>query len=143
MMKTVNIVYRKWTIAIVAILYCLLSPFVVQTFAAFENTGTGARGAALGDTYVAVGDDILSLMYNPAGLAQVHTKEVTSEYSRLFTGLTDGSNLSQSYLGYGQPIRWGGTMSFGWKQLSLDNLYTERTLSPFLIVAVEPFCKVY
>jgi hypothetical protein len=98
-------------------------------FAAFENTGTGARGAALGDNYAAMGDDVHSLMYNPAALARVQQKEISTEYSRLYTGLSDGSNLSQSFLGYGQPISWGGTVAIGWKQFSLDQLYRERTLS--------------
>ena len=96
---------------------------------AFEDTGTGSRATALGDAYVAMGDDLLSLAYNPAGLARVHEKEMTTEYAKLFTGLTDGSNISQTYLSYGQPIPWGGTLAVGWKQFSLDNLYKERTLS--------------
>jgi hypothetical protein len=97
--------------------------------AAFEDTGTGSRATALGDAYVAMGDDLLSLAYNPAALASVKEKELTSEYAKLFTGLSDGSNLSQTYLSYGQPIPWGGTLAVGWKQLSLDDLYKERTLS--------------
>ncbi len=97
--------------------------------AAFEDKGTGARGTALGDTYVVMGDDILSLAYNPASLARVHQKEMTSEYAKLFGGLTDGSSLGQTYLAYGQPIQWGGTLAASWKQFSLDDLYKERTLS--------------
>jgi hypothetical protein len=105
-------------------------PFAMPSaYAAFEDKGTGARGTALGDTYVAMGDDVLSLAYNPAALARVHGREVTSEYAKLFTGLSDNSNLAQSYLAYGQPIKWGGTMAFSYKQFGLDNLYTERTLS--------------
>lgn len=105
-------------------------PFAMPSaYAAFEDTGTGSRATALGDAYVAMGDDLLSLAYNPAGLARVHEKEMTTEYAKLFTGLTDGSNISQTYLSYGQPIPWGGTLAVGWKQFSLDNLYKERTLS--------------
>jgi hypothetical protein len=106
-----------------------LVPHPSSLYAAFEPTGTGARGVALGDNYVVMGDDVLSLMYNPAELARVQDKEITTEYSRLYAGLTDGSNLSQYYFGYGQPIPWGGTLSFGWRQFGLDNLYRERTLS--------------
>ena len=101
----------------------------LPAFAAFEDTGTGARPTAMGGTYVVVGDDVQSLMYNPAGLAQMDRREVTSEYSKLYAGLTDGSNISQYFFGYGQRIKYGGTVAFGWKQLSLDNLYVERTLS--------------
>ena len=99
------------------------------SMAAFEDTGTGARPTVMGGTYVAAGGDVQSLMYNPAGLAQLHTHELTSEYSKLYAGLSDGSNLGQYFMGYGQPIAYGGTIAVGWKQFSLDNLYTERTLS--------------
>ena len=112
------------------IAFTLMASFLAPlSFAAFEDKGTGARATALGDTYVVLGDDVLSLAYNPAGLARVHQKEVTSEYAKLYAGLSDGSNLSQTYLAYGQPISWGGTLAFSWKQFSLDSLYKERTLS--------------
>jgi hypothetical protein len=100
-----------------------------RVFAAFEDTGTGARGTALGSNYVVMGDDILSLMYNPATLARVDQKQITTEYSKLYAGLSDGSNLSQYYFGYGQPIEYGGTVSIGVKQFSLQGLYQERTIS--------------
>src|ERR1019366_791695 len=74
----------KITGLILSILYCLLSPFAV--FAAFEDIGTGARGTALGSNYVSMGDDVMSLAYNPASLARVQQKEITSEYSRLYAG---------------------------------------------------------
>jgi len=97
--------------------------------AAFEDSGTGARPTALGGTYVALGDDTQSLMVNPAGLAKMDGKEVTSEYTRLYMGLSDGSNISQYFLAYGQRIKYGGTVALGWKQLTLDDLYQERTVS--------------
>jgi LysM repeat protein len=97
--------------------------------AAFENTGTGARPVAMGGTYVVVGDDVQSLEVNPAGLAKMDQKEVTSEYSKLYSGLSDQSNISQYFFGYGQRIKYGGTVALGWKQLSLDSLYTERAVS--------------
>ncbi|OGR90507.1 MAG: hypothetical protein A2992_07480 [Elusimicrobia bacterium RIFCSPLOWO2_01_FULL_59_12] len=110
-----------------SIFYSLFTPFAVH--AAFEDTGTGARPTVMGGTYVAAGDDVQSLMYNPAGLAALRYRELSSEYSRLYTGLTDGSNLGQYFMGYGQPIKWGGTIAAGWKQFNLDELYSERTLS--------------
>lgn len=118
------------TFALLAlVLASTLYPLPSTLYAAFEDKGTGARPTALGDTYVAGGGDVHSLMYNPAGLAFLHEKMVTSEYSKLYAGLSDGSNLSQYYLAYGQPIKWGGTLAGGWKQFSLDDLYVERTLS--------------
>src|SRR5207249_2602864 len=62
-------------ICLLSLLFLLWSP----AFAAFEDTGTGARGVALGDNYVCMGDDVLSLMYNPAELARVQQKEISTE----------------------------------------------------------------
>lgn len=110
--------------------FCLLfTPFAVPTHAAFEDKGTGARQTAMGDTFVSAGQDVHSLMVNPAGLAGLRQKMVTSEYSKLYAGLSDGSSLAQYFMGYGQPVKWGGTLALGWKQFSLDDLYTERTMS--------------
>jgi len=120
-----------WNRLAMMLFISLSAEFCVLNWAhgAFEDIGTGARGTALGSNYVSMGDDVLSLMYNPAALARVHQKQITTEYSRLYTGLSDGSSLSQYYLGYGQPIQWGGTLAMGVKQFKLDSLYTERTLS--------------
>src|SRR5262249_40105156 len=52
-----------------------------------------------------------------------------SEYSRFYSGLSDGSNIGQYFLAHSYPLKREGTLSMAWKQLSLDNLYTERTLS--------------
>jgi hypothetical protein len=128
MNSTAYIVNRKWEIALFTIFYFLLTQLAVPVFAAFEDVGTGARAAALGNAYTAVGDDTLSLYYNPAGLARLQEGEIATEYSRLYTGLTDGTNLSHYLLAVGVPLSWG-TLSAGWKQMSLDDLYEERTLS--------------
>src|SRR5438309_223611 len=79
-----------------ALALCLLSLLFLRwnlASAAFDDTGTGARAAALGGAYVALGDDTFSLMYNPASLARAKRPEIASEYSRFYPGLTDGSNL--------------------------------------------------
>jgi hypothetical protein len=118
------------TKACLRMIFCFLFVLsAIPAFAAFENTGTGARATALGDTYVALGDDTGSLFYNPASLARLRQKEMATEYSRLFAGLSDNSNVSQYALEFGVPLKSAGTVAFGWKQLSLTDLYSERTLS--------------
>lgn len=119
---------QAWKHTSIALVIAILT-MSPRANAIFDDTGTGARPTALGGAYVSMGDDTQSLMYNPAGLARMERKEFTSEYSRLYMGLTDGSNISQFFLGYGQRISYGGTLAFGWKQLTLDSLYAERTLS--------------
>lgn len=106
----------------------LLAMTAVPAHAAFEDNGTGARPVALGNAYSALGDDILSLYYNPASLARIQQPEISTEYSRLYTGLSDGSNLGQYLFSAGIPML-GGVVGVGWKQLNLADLYQERTLT--------------
>ena len=99
---------------------------------AFEaNTGTGARAAAIWPVAMWPPQETTCCrsFITRRAWRTVNRKEITSEYAKLFAGLSDGSNISQTFLAYGQPVQWGGTVAASWKQFSLDNLYTERTLS--------------
>lgn len=100
--------------------------------AAFEEKGAGARAPGLGNAFGALADDVYAIHYNPAGLAQLERPEIATAYSRLFMGLTDNSNLSQSFIGYAHPLKGGrlGTTATSWEQFSLNNsLYQEHTFS--------------
>src|SRR5437867_2715198 len=107
-------------------LLCLLNP--LSTFAAFLDTPATARLAALGGSAIAMADDAAALTINPAGLGTLRQTEVVSDYSRLYAGLSDGSQISQYYLGGAVPLGFGGSAAFGLKELRFDSLYKERTL---------------
>jgi hypothetical protein len=129
---TANSVNRKWSIVTathVTIYYSLFTLFAVPVFGAFEDVGTGARATALGGAYTALGDDTWSLLYNPAGLARLKQVEIATEYSQLYTGLTDGSNIHQYFVGLGIPLKSSGTIALGWKELGFSGLYSEQTMS--------------
>ena len=109
----------------------LVTCSVVSTaplFASFEELPTGARQAGLGDAFTAVADDIYSAYYNPAGLAQLNRSEFTAYYSKLYAGLSDGSNIGRSYVAYGQPTQKHGTFALSYLSLSLADLYSESTI---------------
>ncbi|OGR97836.1 MAG: hypothetical protein A2V88_11100, partial [Elusimicrobia bacterium RBG_16_66_12] len=99
--------------------------------AAFEETGSGARAPGMGDAFTALADDVYSIHYNPAGLAQIDRPQFGAAYSRLYVGLSDGSDVGTSQLVYAQPLSRGkrGTLGIGWDRLSLGGLYTEQTLT--------------
>ena len=65
--------------------------------------GVGARSLGMGEAYVAVSDDINALFSNPAGLAIIQKKELTTMY---FKGLTD---VQTGFLGYVVPWKKGAT----------------------------------
>ena len=95
--------------------------------ASFEELPTGARAAGMGDAFTAVADDVYSTYYNPAGLVQLHRSEFTAYYSKLYSGLTDGSNIAREYVAYGHPTANYGTFGFSYLSLSLSGLYSEST----------------
>lgn len=99
--------------------------------AAFEETGAGARAPGLGDAFTALADDVYSVHYNPAGLAQLDGPELGVAYARLYEGLSDGSEIGTSQLAYAHPLPGGrrGTLGLGWERFSLSGLYTEQTLA--------------
>ena len=51
--------------------------------AAFLKLGTGARAAALGGAFTALGDDATAIGWNPAGLARLDKRELTAAHAEL------------------------------------------------------------
>lgn len=98
--------------------------------AAYDDLGAGARAPGLGDAFTAVADDVYTLHYNPAGAAVLERPQLGTAYTLLYPGLTDGSSLTTSFLGYAQPLaggRWGGA-GFSWESFALGGgLYREDT----------------
>ena len=99
-------------------------------FAAVVAVGVSARVTGLGHAYTAVADDAYSVYYNPAGLGTLDRKEFASSYSRLLVGLTDGSNIQNSFLTYAHLINDGqsGTIGAAWNYFTLDSFYRESSL---------------
>ncbi len=113
---------------LIAFLAALGGPPPAQ--AAFEDLGVSARALGMGDAFTAVADDVYDIYYNPAGLATLDQPEIGISYSKLFPGLTDNSNLQNSFVGYENPIgsdgRWG-TVGFAWNNFDLAGLYQENS----------------
>jgi len=99
--------------------------------ASFEPLPVGARAAGMGEAATAIVDDVYSLYYNPAGILQLQRPEIGVYYSQLFVGLTDNSEISRSYFGYGQPLgkegRLGG-IGISYLALDLPGLYKEEAI---------------
>ncbi|MBD3226406.1 MAG: hypothetical protein GF313_16880 [Caldithrix sp.] len=52
-------------------------PVFAQTDFNFNNTGNGARGAAMGYAFTGIADDATAISWNPAGLTQLYAMEAT------------------------------------------------------------------
>lgn len=96
-------------------------------YAAFEDTGVGARAVGFNNAFVGLADDVYAIYYNPSGLVRVKQKEFALDYSRLFLGLDDDSVLSNSFVGYTQSFKNLGAFGLGWTNFTLSNYYSEDT----------------
>ncbi len=98
--------------------------------AAFEETSVGGRSSAMGGLFTALTDDVNAIYHNPAGLAGVPRAEFSAQYSRLYIGMDDKSNLGYSFMGAARPFNIRGvldTLGAGWLRFSLSGLYQEDT----------------
>ncbi len=65
---------------------------------AYLSWGAGARSLSMGKAFVGLADDASATYWNPAGLAQLQQKELTSLYSILW------EDTSYSFLSYAHPL---------------------------------------
>ncbi|MFH1563557.1 MAG: PorV/PorQ family protein [Nitrospirota bacterium] len=73
--------------------------------AVFLKLGQGARANAMGESFVAVADDINALYWNPAGIAQIKERQATFMYSDWL------EEIKYNYLAYIHPTQiMGGIM---------------------------------
>jgi hypothetical protein len=79
------------------------------------NEHPSARAVALGNAYVALGDDLGSLTFNPAGLANLKGPSLT------FLHHAGIETLSTEILSYGQPLDFG-TLAGGLVYRSQDDI---------------------
>lgn len=99
-------------------------------FAAFDDLGAGGRAPGMGDAVTAIADDVYATHYNPAGLGQLERLQVGLAYSKLYMGLSDGSDLSLNQLALAKPLSRGrkGTLGLNVQMFSLGGIYSENTL---------------
>ncbi|MFA6028725.1 MAG: type IX secretion system membrane protein PorP/SprF [Elusimicrobiota bacterium] len=118
----------KNTILLLAVLLAAAS--IRPAEAAYDDVGVGARVTGMGNAFTAVADDAYAVYYNPAGLGIIDRPQLTTTYSKLFTGLSDKSNLQNSFLAYAQPIDGGRKGGWGaaWNYFTLDDLYKEMSV---------------
>jgi hypothetical protein len=107
--------YKGWFGAVsFVVLLGLTSQTVAQTGgrSAFEflKISPFARAVGLGDAYTALGDDVGSIQYNPAGLASVLSNELSFTYLSLYQGVNFESIALASPLDAQLPVI-GGTIA--------------------------------
>lgn len=97
----------------VALAFLVLGPSAARglsrgtTGADFLKISNGVRAVAMGSSYVAVGEDVYSLYWNPAGIAHLEAPEFAGSYVKLFDEVegvalyTGALEMPNFPLGYG------------------------------------------
>ena len=98
--------------------------------AAYDDVGISPRAVGMSNAFTAVADDVYAIYYNPAGLAALDRPEFAASYAKLMTGLSDNSNIQNSFLAYEHPIKDGrqGVAGVALNYFSLMGLYQEISL---------------
>lgn len=89
---------------------------VGTTGTTFLKIGIGARPVAMGESFVAVADDVYAIHYNPAGLSQT---------KRIQIGLTHNvwlEKINQDFVGIVLPFGNLGSLGFSATYISMDKL---------------------
>ncbi len=89
---------------------------VGTTAANFLEIGYGAAGAALGDAYVSMADDISSLYWNPAGLAAMRKNQALFVYQPWIAG------IKTSFAGVGMLLGNYGTLAMGMTSVNYGDM---------------------
>jgi Flp pilus assembly protein TadD len=100
---------------------------------AFLQYGVGARALGMGGAFYAIADDATAAYWNPAGLAYLQRKEITTMQATLF------EQTAFTYMAYAHPTTTRGTFAFGMTQLTaggferVDAVFDPSTGEPISI----------
>lgn len=78
-----------------------------STSANFLKAGQGVRPIAMGETYIALGDGLDTLYWNPAGLVQITSPQASFMHNFWF------QDIGTEYLAYGMPLGPLGAVAGG------------------------------
>lgn len=81
---------------------------------AFLQYGVGARALGMGGAFYAIADDATAAYWNPAGLAYLQRKELSTMQATLF------EETKYTYMAYAHPTATRGTFALGLTDLSSD-----------------------
>lgn len=113
-----------------SIVFLFFSLFFIQSAnAAYEMLSLNARSTGFGESYVAISNDTNALIFNPAGLGIISMPQISTQYTRLYMGLTDESKIADAALGYVQPAGGIGTFGASYFTRSLESIYTENVIT--------------
>lgn len=120
--------------AIFTIFLCSLNSYIGAATVAnrdFLSVGQGARANAMGEAYSAVADDPSAIYWNPAGLTQLSSDEISASFADRFDGLATEAQMH--YARRGRTGMWG----FAYAGSYVNNISVTPSLSAADIDAIQ------
>ncbi len=91
---------------------------------AFLSLGIGARGLSMGNSMVAVSDDVSAAYWNPAGLGRMQQKmQLAAMHAEYFAGIS-----KYDYVGAAYKIDTQFTVALSWIRFGVDNIMNTTEL---------------
>lgn len=89
--------------------------------AAYLKMGVGARALGMGSAFVGISDDSTAAFWNPAGLAQMNRREITTMHAAL------SFDRKYNYANYVTPLpRTGGVLGLSYLRFGVDDINETR-----------------
>lgn len=107
-MKT-NVKISRWVFALAAVVLSIAPALAADDAGVpggFLRYGASARSLSLGNAVVGLSDDVATSYWNPAGLAQLRTMEITGMGATMF------NDTKYTFFALGMPTESWGTFSF-------------------------------
>ena len=91
----------------------------------FLELGGGARGTALGNSYVAISNDATSAYWNPSGLTSVTKKQLHLMHSERFSG-----QVKHDFLAYSVPTSKAFNWGIGFLRIAVPDIAFTQLSNP-------------
>ena len=91
----------------------------------FLKLGAGARGVAMGESFVAVANDVSSLYWNPAGLVQFEEHQVIASHTEYVV------DIKHDFLGVSYHLTPEDAVGVSFSSLHMDDMEITTETQPF------------
>ncbi len=111
----------------------IITLFPVLLFSNFIGMNSGARSIGMGNAYIALSDESISIFYNPAGLARINQFQIQASNQNLF-GISDLHSNMVSIALPTSVLRSG----FAVQKINLEDAYSEQIIYLSLAGIIKP-----
>jgi len=134
-----KILNKKYSILFIVNLLIVLNVDILQAqkYAAdFLNIGVGSRALGMGSAYVAISNDATAAYWNPAGLSQLHKREITIMHANRFSGLVQTNFINLAIID-----KHGNAFALSYFRVGIDDIPKSTKLDEFDRPIIEKYIQ--